>query len=87
MPKSVIKEEFKTTLIAFNGGGSKALGERDDIDALAIIARKSNNPNLLKLFKVLPSLQELQTDEVEKQLKKKDAAAIRVTKAQSKKED
>lgn len=81
MPKSEIKEEFKTTLIAFNGGGRKTLGERDDIDVLAIMALESQNPELIKLFEVLPTLQELKSDQVESQLKKSDAVATKVLKA------
>lgn len=85
-PISEIKEEFKSTLIVFNGGGQKTLGERDDIDVLAILAHKSQNPNLLKLFKFLPSLQELEQAKVESQLKKSPAVASKVLTARKKDE-
>lgn len=81
MPKSVIKEEFKSTLIVFNGGGRKTLGEREDIDVLAIMALESQNPDLLKLFEELPTLDELKKSQVESQLKKSDAVDSKVLKA------
>lgn len=77
MPKSTIKEEFKSTLVVFNGGGRKLLGERDDIDVLAVMAIESQNPNLLKLFEYLPSLEELKSAQFETQLKKSVAVAGR----------
>jgi hypothetical protein len=68
MPLSKIKDEFKKTYVAF-GKGQKKLGERDDIDELAITAIKSKNPNLLKLFvQPLPPLEELQKSAVAKKL-------------------
>jgi uncharacterized protein YdcH (DUF465 family) len=76
MPKAVIKADFKDTFVAFGGGGKKKLGERDDIDKLAILALKSNNPELKKLFEKLPSLEELMTDETGKQLGNQAAAVV-----------
>lgn len=75
MPKSIIKEEFKSTLVVFNGGGQKLLGEREDIDVLAVIAQESQNASLINLFEYLPSLEELKSDQFESQIKKNDAVA------------
>jgi hypothetical protein len=77
MPKSIIKEEFKSTLVVFNGGGQKLLGEREDIDVLAVMALESQNPNLINLFEYLPSLEELKSAQFEAQIKKNDAVAIK----------
>lgn len=68
MPQAKIKEEFKKTYIAFGKLTSK-LGDRDDIDDLAVIAIKSKDPSLLKLFvQPLPTLEELQKSVVDKKL-------------------
>lgn len=67
---SKIKDEFKDTLIAFGGKGSLRLGQRQDLDALAIMAHKSGNKNLLKLFEVLPSLDKLEEDAMDSKLEK-----------------
>lgn len=69
MATAKIKKEFLETFIAFGGGGSKLLGERDDIDQLAIIAHESGHKGLLNLFEVLPSLEELKKAKVDAQLK------------------
>ncbi len=74
MPLSKIKQEHLSTFIAFNGGGRKLLGERDDIDVLAIMAHESRNQNLIKLFEVLPPLAELKKARLEGELKKTAAA-------------
>jgi hypothetical protein len=52
---------FYNTVIAFNNSGV-VLKDRSDEDLidLAIMARKSGNPSLLKLFETLPELPELQ---------------------------
>lgn len=80
MPLSKIKDEFKSTFIAFNGGGRKLLGERDDIDVLAIIAHESQDKTLLVLFEELPPLAELKKARVEASLKKSPAAGKNQTK-------
>lgn len=67
MPLAVIKEEFKTKRVAF-GKSAAFLGERDDIDDLAIMAQESKNPNLIRLFKVLPELSVLKKAKTESQL-------------------
>lgn len=63
-----IKEEFKKTIIAFGGGGKVALGERKDLDKLAILAHESRDPTLLNLFESLPSLEELKRKSTDRQL-------------------
>jgi hypothetical protein len=76
MALSTIKSEFAKQHIAFGkGGNGKAIGERDDIDELAIIAQQSGNRNLLKLFDKLPSVEELQKAKTDSQLPKKAAQA------------
>lgn len=70
MPKSKIKEEFLGTVVAFGGGGPKPLGERDDIDRLAIIAQESQDKSLLNLFEVLPSLHELKEEATDAAIEK-----------------
>lgn len=56
-----INPAFNNTVIAFNNSGV-VLKDRSysDLVDLAIMARKSGNPNLLKLFVTLPELPELQ---------------------------
>jgi hypothetical protein len=53
---------FNNTVIAFNNSGV-VLKDRSisDLIDLAIMARKSNNPELLKLFESIPELPELLT--------------------------
>lgn len=55
-----IKEEFRSAVIAFGDNGV-SLGKTTDrnLIELGIIAHRSQNPNLLKLFESLPSLEEL----------------------------
>lgn len=85
MPLSKIKDEFQSAVIVFNGGGKIKLGERQDIDQLAILALESKNPNLTKLFSYLPSLQELKKANIDSELKK--SAVVIKPKTVSKKED
>ena len=66
---SKIKEEFKTATVAFGGSGFP-LGERSDIDDLAIIALESGNKELLKFFETLPELQVLKNVKTQNQLSK-----------------
>jgi hypothetical protein len=56
-----IKPAYYNTVIAFNNSGV-VLKDRSDSDLidLAIMARKSGNPNLIILFEKLPELPELQ---------------------------
>lgn len=69
--KAKLKAEHKTTFVAFNGGGSTLLGDRDDLDKLAIMAIQSGDKSLLNLFEQpLPSLDELKKSDVDDQLKK-----------------
>jgi hypothetical protein len=53
MTEVKIKKEFKGKYVAF-GSGNKPLGERDDINDLAIMAIESQDPTLLELFESLP---------------------------------
>jgi hypothetical protein len=69
MALSKIKAEFLNKVVAFGKSG-KPLGERDDIDDLAIIALESGNKTLLVLFETLPSLGELKKAKTDLQLKK-----------------
>lgn len=55
---SIIKKEFAGKRVAFGNGGGP-LGERTDLDDLAIIAHKSQDPNILRLFEKLPPLADL----------------------------
>lgn len=67
MAKATIKKEFKDTVVAFGSSG-KPLGERKDLNDLAILAHQSGNKNLLQFFDELPSLEDLQKARVEKKL-------------------
>ena len=69
MSLSKIKQEFNATIIAFGDSGAP-LGERTDIDQLAIMAQESQNPTLLQLFDVLPPLEVLKKTKVSEELKK-----------------
>ena len=71
---ATIKPEFKDTKIAF-GKYYKQLGEREDLDELAILAHESKNPNLLKVFDTLPPLAELKKRKVEAILRR-DALGV-----------
>lgn len=68
MPLATIKKEFLTKKIAFGKSGD-ALGQRKDIDELAIIAIESNDKTLLRLFDKLPTLAELKKTKTDQQLK------------------
>lgn len=69
MSLATIKEEYKGRRVGFNNS-AKPLGQRKDIDDLAIIAIESQDPSLLRLFEKLPSLAELIKQRVESQLKR-----------------
>jgi hypothetical protein len=69
MAQAKIKEEYKSTVIAFGSSGLP-LGMRSDIDQLAIIALDSNDAYLKNLFEVLPSVAELKKSKVEAELKR-----------------
>jgi hypothetical protein len=58
-----IKKEYASTVIAFGNSGLP-LGQRDDLNELAIIAHQSQDPSLLELFDTLPSLEDLQREKV-----------------------
>lgn len=58
MALSKIKDQYASTVVAFGNSGLP-LGQRDDIDDLAIMAHRSQDPTLLELFETLPSLDEL----------------------------
>lgn len=68
MAKAIIKKEHLRTIVAFGKSGLP-LGQRNDIDELAILAVKSKDPSLIGLFEYLPTLQELQSGSVEEVLK------------------
>jgi hypothetical protein len=51
-----IKEEHKTRVVAFNNSGLP-LGKRKDLDVLAEIALRSEDPTLINLFEDLPTLE------------------------------
>lgn len=70
MPLSKIKEEFKQKKISFGKNSDKPIGDRHDIDDLAVIARESGNPNLIRLFETLPELADLKKARLEPQLKR-----------------
>jgi hypothetical protein len=70
MPLSKIKPEYATTVIAFNRGGGRPLGLRDDIDKLAIIAHESGDKSIINLFAYLPPLDQLKKAKVDAELKK-----------------
>lgn len=69
MEKATIKEEFKTTVIGFGNSGLP-LGERDDLNDLALIAHESQDPSLLNLFDNLPAHDELKKARVDADLAK-----------------
>jgi hypothetical protein len=77
MPLAIVKEEFQNKKISFGKSGLP-LGQRDDIDELAIIALESNDKSLLNLFEKLPPLAELKKKKVDEQLRK-SVAAIKST--------
>lgn len=70
MPLSKIKDQFKDKLVAFGRNRSDVgIGYRADVDQLAIIALESNNPNLIRLFDVLPDLATLKANKVDAKIK------------------
>jgi hypothetical protein len=69
MPQAKIKEEFKTTFIAFGGRGYLELGQRDDIDQLAIMAIESQDNSLLQFFEQpMPSVDQLKKAKTDAEL-------------------
>lgn len=73
MALAKIKSQYASTVVAFGNSGLP-LGERDDIDQLALMAQESKNPNLIKYFEVLPSAAELKKQDTDNALKKSVAA-------------
>lgn len=71
MPLSELKPGFKNKKIAFGKSG-RPLGQRDDLDDLAIIAIESGNRSLIELFTHLPDIAELKRQRVEAQLTAKN---------------
>lgn len=61
MTEILIKPQYHDTVIAFNNSGV-VLSKRSqqDLVDLGIMAHRSQNPTLLKLFENLPTLPELQ---------------------------
>lgn len=60
MALSKLKEEYLKAFVAFGGKGHILLGDRDDIDELALMARRSRDKQLMAMFESLPSEAELQ---------------------------
>jgi hypothetical protein len=90
MALSEIKDEYKNKVIAFGRQkGAIPIGQRTDIDDLAVIALESQDRSLLRLFKKLPDLSELkkqktdaaiQEAQIKKQVSDSKKAAIASTK-------
>lgn len=53
-----IKEQYKEERVGYNNSAAP-LGQRDDLHLLAEQALLSNNPNLLRFFEKIPTLQEI----------------------------
>jgi hypothetical protein len=71
MAKAKIKQEFLGVVIGYNGS-ALPLGKRTDIDELAIIAQKSQDPSLLKLFEEeLPDAEVLIQEKVDAEIKER----------------
>lgn len=70
MPLSKIKDQFKNKIVVFGKLSSVPIGQRTDIDELAIIAHESQDRSLLRLFEKLPELSELKRAKTDVQLKK-----------------
>jgi hypothetical protein len=69
MAVAKIKKEFLGVVIGFNGS-ALPLGQRNDIDDLAIIAQQSQNQRLLRLFEnELPDVEALIQEKVETEIK------------------
>lgn len=66
----LIKEEFKQTVVAFgNSGLPLGMLTADKVLDLAIIARESNSPSMIRYFKEpLPSLEDLRKARVDVKL-------------------
>jgi hypothetical protein len=64
MALSRIKKEFLNKRVAFGKSGDP-LGQREDIDDLAIIAHESKNKVLLDMFEDLPALATLKKNKTE----------------------
>lgn len=64
-----VKKEFENEIVGFNGA-AQPLGQRTDLDMLAMLALQSNNHNLLRYFEKLPTLGELETAKANTFLKK-----------------
>jgi hypothetical protein len=64
-----LKADKKNEFVGFGNGGSRKLGERDDLDELAIIALESGNKSLIDLFEPLPPLAELKKAQTDSKLK------------------
>lgn len=68
MAISKIKAEFANNYVAF-GKSKKKLGERQDIDDLAILAHQSGDESIQDLFETLPPLADLQAAKTKEDLK------------------
>lgn len=84
MPFSKIKTEFFNKRIAFGKKSDLPLGERQDIDDLAVIAIESQDRSLLRLFEKLPDLTQLKKQKTDEALKQ---AELQRQIAENKKKD
>lgn len=85
MPLSKIKAEYKDKKIAFGKSRSdKPIGEREDIDDLAIIALESQDRSLLRLFEKLPDVADLKRIKTNEAIK---VADLQRQVSESKKQD
>lgn len=71
-----IKAEYGNTIIAFGDNGV-VLSKRSQSDLvnLGIIAHESKNPNLIKLFESLPSIDDLRRTKLEAAIQKYQAVS------------
>lgn len=69
MALAKIKNEYLGKRIGFNKSMAP-LYRRDDIDLLAIMALESKNPNLVKLFEILPELSVLKKAKTDAELRR-----------------
>jgi len=53
-----IKEQYKDERVGYNNSAAP-LGQRDDLHLLAEQALLSNNPNLIRYFEKMPTIQEI----------------------------
>lgn len=66
MPLSKIKSEHASKIIAFGKRSDIPIGQRADIDDLAIMAHESGNRNLIRLFETpIPDLATLKKAKTE----------------------